>query len=251
MEPSNHPVSAPPAPCPPQNVSAQISCASNDLTISWDAAREAEYFLVSVSEDGGGGGESCNTTGASCSISNLTCGNRFRVHVTSVRGGCHSQRSPTPSVTSGMKPSAPPPLHPRQLFIHSPHSCPPPAPCQPQGVSGSLDCVTNSAWISWDAAAGADSYTVSAMGGGEYVANCTAGANTTCEVEDLACGVLFNFTVTATNRECDSRPSAAIDLQTGKHRGGGAGGYVPLTHVQDEMSETRKVMTRDKCTRKL
>lgn len=89
------------------------------------------------------------------------------------------------------------------------------APCQPQGIRGNLDCVTNSAWISWDTAPGAESYYVSAVGGQNYTGNCTTSSNTTCEVEDLECGVLYNFSVTAKNSECESQPSAIIDLQTG------------------------------------
>ena len=89
------------------------------------------------------------------------------------------------------------------------------APCQPQGIRGHLDCVTNSAWISWDAAPGADSYSVSAVGGGDYTGNCTTSSNTTCEVEDLACGVLYNFSIVATNSKCESQSSVTINLQTG------------------------------------
>uniref|UniRef100_A0A8C6PT07 Fibronectin type-III domain-containing protein n=1 Tax=Nothobranchius furzeri TaxID=105023 RepID=A0A8C6PT07_NOTFU len=89
------------------------------------------------------------------------------------------------------------------------------APCQPQGVQGSLNCVTNSARISWDAVPGAESYFVSAVDGANYSANCTASTNTTCEVKYLACGALYNFTVTAKNKNCDSSPSASISLQTG------------------------------------
>lgn len=90
-----------------------------------------------------------------------------------------------------------------------------PAPCQPQRIGSNLDCVTNSAWISWDAAAGADSYSVSAVGGEGSPANCSTSSNTTCEVEDLACGVLYNLTVVAVNSNCDSRPSETITLETG------------------------------------
>ncbi|XP_041804895.1 fibronectin type III domain-containing protein 7-like [Chelmon rostratus] len=158
------------------------------MAISWDAVREADHFLVSVIADNGGNGESCNTTNTECSISNVTCGNTFRVQVTSVRDTCRSQHSQTHSILS--------------------------APCQPQAIRGNLDCVTNSAWISWDAAPGADSYSVSAVGGEDYTANCTTSSNTTCEVEDLACGVLYNFSVIAKNSKCESPPSATIDLQT-------------------------------------
>ncbi|XP_067460816.1 mucin-4-like [Thunnus thynnus] len=176
------------AACPPQNLSSQVNCLSNDVTISWDATREAEYFLVSVTPENGGSSESCNTTNTACSVSNLTCGNTFTVEVTSVRGDCRSQHSQTHIIMA--------------------------APCQPQGIRGNLDCVTNSAWISWDAAPGADSYTVSAVGGEDYTANCTTSTNTTCEVEGLACGVLYNFSVVAKNSECESQPSATIELQT-------------------------------------
>lgn len=89
------------------------------------------------------------------------------------------------------------------------------APCQPQGIRGRLDCVANSAWISWNATDGADSYFVSAVGGEDRTANCSTSSNTTCEVEDLACGVLYNFSVIAKNSKCESQPSATIGLQTG------------------------------------
>ncbi|KAM4552488.1 fibronectin-like isoform 2-T2 [Odontesthes bonariensis] len=175
-------------PCPPQNMSAQISCLSNDLNISWDAIRDADHFLVSLTAENGGPIEVCNTTTTACSISNMTCGKTFTVQVTSVRGDCRSQHSLPQTIQS--------------------------APCQPQGIRGNLDCVTNSAWISWDAAPGADGYTASAVGGDSYTANCTTSTNTTCEVEDLACGVFYNFTVTAKNSKCESQPSATIKLQT-------------------------------------
>ncbi|XP_029309572.1 fibronectin type III domain-containing protein 7-like isoform X2 [Cottoperca gobio] len=175
------------APCPPQNVSAEVNCLSNDLTISWDAIKEADHFLVSVIAENGGKSEYCNTTNTVCSC-NVTCGNTFMVQVTSVRGACSSPHNQNHSILS--------------------------APCQPQGIRGNLDCVTNSAWISWDTAPGADSYTVSAVGGWNYIANCTTSSNTTCEVEDLACGVLYNFSVVAKNSNCESQPSDTINLQT-------------------------------------
>nr|XP_019957336.1 PREDICTED: fibronectin-like [Paralichthys olivaceus] len=176
------------APCPPQNVSAHFNCSSNDMMISWDATREADHFLVSVVTDNGGINESCNTTNTACSLSNVTCGKTFTIHVTSVRGDCSSRHSQNHTILS--------------------------APCPPQGIRGNLDCVTNSAWISWDAAAGADYYTVSAVGGGNHTANCSTSSNTTCEVEDLECGVLYNFRVTAKNSQCESPPGDTIDLQT-------------------------------------
>lgn len=84
-------------------MSANVSCASNDVSVSWNAAGAADRFLVSVTPDDGGAGESCNTTNAACSVRNVTCGKTFSVHVTSVRGSCHSQHSQAISIQSGMK----------------------------------------------------------------------------------------------------------------------------------------------------
>ncbi|XP_010791369.1 fibronectin type III domain-containing protein 7-like [Notothenia coriiceps] len=176
------------APCPPQNVSAEVDCLSNDLMISWDAVREADHFLTSVTADNGVTIGGCNTTNTACSIRNMTCGKTFSVHVTSIRGACRSQQSQAYSIMS--------------------------APCQPERISGRLDCVTNSAWISWNAAPGADSYAVSAVGEDNYIGNCTSSSNTTCEVEGLACVSLYNFSVIAKNSKCESQPSTTIDLQT-------------------------------------
>ncbi|XP_054888996.1 serine-rich adhesin for platelets-like [Poeciliopsis prolifica] len=174
-------------PCPPHNLNAELSCLSNDLTVTWNAVRDADHFLVHLTAANGENTAVCNTTNTTCSTSSLTCGDTYAVQVTSVRGTCQSEHNQTRSIQS--------------------------APCQPQGVRGYLDCVTNSAWISWDSAAGAESYTVLAVGDGAHTANCTS-TNTTCEVEDLACGVSYNFTVTAKNRQCESPPSASISLQT-------------------------------------
>lgn len=89
------------------------------------------------------------------------------------------------------------------------------APCQPQGITGYLDCVTNSAWISWNTSAGADSYSVAAESWQGYTGNCSTSSNNTCEVEDLECGVLYSFSVTAENSQCESQPSSSMDLETG------------------------------------
>ncbi|XP_019712180.1 receptor-type tyrosine-protein phosphatase beta-like [Hippocampus comes] len=177
------------APCPPLNVTTQLSCMSNNLTVSWDSVGYADYFLVWLSEDNvQGSGETFNTTDNECSTSHLNCGSSYAVQVTAVKGDCRTQSNQNYSILT--------------------------APCQPQGIQGSLDCVTNSAWISWDSALGADCYAVLAIGEDDSTANCTTWTNTTCEVEDLACGILYHFSVTAKNSQCDSYPSATIDLQT-------------------------------------
>uniref|UniRef100_A0A3B3DY87 Fibronectin type-III domain-containing protein n=1 Tax=Oryzias melastigma TaxID=30732 RepID=A0A3B3DY87_ORYME len=176
------------SPCPPSNVSAQMTCQSSNMTVYWDAIRDADHFLVSLTSVNGTI-QLCNTTTTTCFISNATCGETFTIQVTSVRA---SRQVST-------------------CFLFKFFS----SPCQPKGVNGHIDCVSNSAWITWDAALGANNYTVSAVGSGISTTNCTSITDTRCEVKDLACGVSFNFTVTASNTRCDSQPSAPFSLETG------------------------------------
>lgn len=90
-------------PCPPHNLSAQLSCLLNDLTVTWDAVRDADHFLVSLTAENGGTNELCNTTNTACSTSNLTCGNTYTIQVTSVRGDCQSEHNQSYTIQSGMK----------------------------------------------------------------------------------------------------------------------------------------------------
>ena len=90
-----------------------------------------------------------------------------------------------------------------------------PVPCQPQGVNGTLNCVTNSATVQWNPEPGVHNYTVTAVGEEGFNSSCST-SNSTCEVPDLACGMVYWFNVTASNGECESTPSDAITLVTGK-----------------------------------
>lgn len=91
------------------------------------------------------------------------------------------------------------------------------APCIPQGASGNLDCVTNSVWVSWQEAAGAESYKVLAVS--------AEGANSTCStpglfcnIPSLLCGMQYTFQVTAMNSWCASENyNNSFSIETGKH----------------------------------
>lgn len=72
---------------------------------------------------------------------------------------------------------------------------------------------------------------MSAVGGGGAAANCSTSSNTTCEVEDLACGVLYNFSVIAKNSNCESQPSETITLETGMRL---------LTFVSKDLTKTNR-----------
>ncbi|KAK0153692.1 Fibronectin type III domain-containing protein 7 [Merluccius polli] len=174
-------------PCIPQSVVANVECNSSIGSVSWTSSNRNEtYIAVATGLDNHT--HQCVTTNSSCTWNDLHCGEEYTVNVMARNGN----RTSLPSNSS---------------VIHT-------APCQPQGINGSLDCVTNSAWISWDSSPGAESYTVMSVGDGDHRLNCTTATNTSCEVQDLACGAQYNFSVIATNSHCDSMPSTAVELET-------------------------------------
>lgn len=88
------------------------------------------------------------------------------------------------------------------------------APCVPRNPEGRLDCVSNAAWVTWDASDGALSYFVLAQGVGGHNSSCST-ASSPCNVPDLECGTLYTFHVTAVNKHCRSNHSTTFELETG------------------------------------
>ena len=84
----------------------------------------------------------------------------------------------------------------------------------PQNVKGGLDCVSDTAWVTWDASVGAQSYFVLAEGVGGHNSSCTS-TSSPCNVPDLKCGTLYTFHVTAINDHCESNHSTSFELETG------------------------------------
>ncbi|XP_034531079.1 uncharacterized protein LOC117806306 [Notolabrus celidotus] len=175
------------APCPPQNLAVNAQCADGAMTISWMSNPDAEYFHAAAVSNTGAR-LYCNSTGTACTINDLPCGQTYNVTTLSVRDDCESQPSAVVASSS--------------------------APCVPSKTTGRLDCVSNSAWVTWDPSEGAHSYHVMAQGVGGHTANCTT-ASSPCNVPDLNCGTLYTFYVTAVNKHCNSSNSTTFELETG------------------------------------
>ncbi len=89
------------------------------------------------------------------------------------------------------------------------------APCVPLMLDVEMDCLSDSAWLTWEESAGAELYIATATdsGGQEYQCNST---ERQCTVEQLQCGRFYNFSVIASNSQCDSPMSNTLQTETGK-----------------------------------
>uniref|UniRef100_A0A8D3DKS8 Fibronectin type-III domain-containing protein n=1 Tax=Scophthalmus maximus TaxID=52904 RepID=A0A8D3DKS8_SCOMX len=175
------------APCAPQNVTVNSQCDEDAITVSWSPDPDAQYFHVAAVSNTWAK-LYCNSSGTTCALNDLPCGQTYNVTVLSVRDGCESKLSSVVQTSS--------------------------APCVPRNPVGHLDCVSNAAWVSWDEAEGAHSYFAFAEGTNGHNSSCTV-ASSPCEVPDLMCGTHYTFYVTATNEHCNSNYSTTFDLETG------------------------------------
>uniref|UniRef100_A0A3Q2W6E4 Fibronectin type-III domain-containing protein n=1 Tax=Haplochromis burtoni TaxID=8153 RepID=A0A3Q2W6E4_HAPBU len=174
-------------PCPPQNVSTQVDCSSNDLTVSWEAIGDADHFLVSLAAENGES-ELCNTTNTVCFSSNATCGKTFTVQVTSVREHCRSVHSQTQSIQS--------------------------EPCPPTDVRVNAACEHHRAVVSWTPSPGAETYHVVAEAADGHTHTCNT-SSTNCSLSELHCDEQYTVFVTAGHENCSSKASQNVTLNTG------------------------------------
>ncbi|KAM3619311.1 uncharacterized protein V6R79_006036 [Siganus canaliculatus] len=175
------------APCAPQNVAVDAQCADAAMVVSWSPNPDADYFHVAAVSNTGAR-LYCNSSSTSCTISELPCGQSYNVTVLSVRGDCESQAGVVVTTSS--------------------------APCVPKNLRTHLDCISNSAWVEWDASDGALSYSVLAQEAGGHNSSCTS-TSSQCNVPDLKCGTLYTFHATAVNDHCRSNRSTSFELETG------------------------------------
>ncbi|XP_040040842.2 uncharacterized protein fndc7b [Gasterosteus aculeatus] len=175
------------APCAPQDVAIDAQCDNGALAVSWSPNPDVQYFHVAAVSSTGGRLH-CNSSGTACTMRDLPCGQHYNVTALSVaRSGCESTPSAVVETST--------------------------APCVPSNAHGRLDCISNSAWVTWDASEGALSYYVMAQEVGGHNISCTT-SSSPCDIPDLKCGTHYSFYVTAVNKQCRSNHSS-FELQTG------------------------------------
>lgn len=90
-------------------------------------------------------------------------------------------------------------------------------PCEPLSLAVDIYCKTNSAILSWNESEGAVKYFVFAQPMDGDMLYCDS-TNTSCIIEGLECGEMYNFSVEASNGICNSSFSAPLQAGAGKYQ---------------------------------
>ncbi|XP_054624521.1 fibronectin type III domain-containing protein 7-like [Dunckerocampus dactyliophorus] len=177
-------------PCSPTNVSSQLDCLAGTAHLSWAPSPNAVDYVAVINNTEVS--HSCFSLTANCTINNLLCDNSYEIFVDTHDGNCVSPFS-----------------SPQRLG---------PGPCDPVNVTTVLQCGSDAATVSWNASAGATAYTVLAYKyGSQYQASCWAMA-TSCQLDGLQCGAIYNLTVLAEDTTCNSTGENTTILMTGNHK---------------------------------
>ncbi|XP_071392950.1 fibronectin-like [Centroberyx affinis] len=174
------------APCAPQSLAGTTACGTHSLLASWNASLGATSYTTTVTGPNGFS-ETCSSPSLTCSVTGLQCASQYSIAVTSQGSHCSSSPSQTVLMTG---------------------------PCDPTNVTGVLQCGSNTATVSWDAAAGAVAYTVLAQeDGSQHYTSCRSSA-TSCQLSQLNCGTVYNLTVLAEDATCNSTGDTSTALMT-------------------------------------
>ncbi|XP_035277663.1 fibronectin type III domain-containing protein 7-like [Anguilla anguilla] len=185
--PQSQTVMLPTVPCAPSSVRGWVDCASNAASISWAPSPNAlSYSVMATAADGHA--HSCNSTSATCLVTDLHCGEEYAFTVTASDGSCDSLASAPVSLET--------------------------APCAPTNVANHLYCGTNVLAVSWDSAGTLLNYSATARAPNGTMHSCST-ADSSCHITDLLCGQWYSLTVTASNANCTGPESAAQTVQTG------------------------------------
>ncbi|XP_072296578.1 uncharacterized protein [Eucyclogobius newberryi] len=174
------------APCVPTNIAAVMDCTIDSAAVSWTASSGAENYTVTGQSTANN--VSCETSGLTCDLTNLSCGTQYTIHVVASDSTCSSAQSQPMTLDTG--------------------------PCPPENVSAVIACETNSLTVSWTSSALAQHYLVSATaqnGGSNQTCNTT---DTECILNSVSCGNTYVVHVTSVKGSCRSLPSQTATVMS-------------------------------------
>ncbi|XP_069825096.1 receptor-type tyrosine-protein phosphatase beta-like isoform X2 [Dendropsophus ebraccatus] len=172
-------------PCIPTNLRAELPCGNTTATLLWDPARGAATYSVLVSGPNAWSA-TCGSSNTTCQISDLQCGQGYRVTLIASNTQCNSL--------------------PSTLDFYT-------APCVPQNVKPTVVCGSNTTKVTWDQTPGAVNYTATVRGADGKPHSCST-SDTTCDIGDLQCGQTYQVVVTSRGQQCQTE-SPAVQFHTG------------------------------------
>lgn len=82
------------APCAPQNLSVLMDCGSDSITLKWEIAFGALYYIATATDELGTN-YTCNSVETHCQITGLRCGATYSAFVIASNIKCNSSISNT------------------------------------------------------------------------------------------------------------------------------------------------------------
>ncbi|KAK3546853.1 hypothetical protein QTP86_003744 [Hemibagrus guttatus] len=168
------------SPCPPNQVSAQVPCESNVMSVSWQISHGSDSYLA-VAQSNKGQRFNCSSNRTTCHIPGLECGQTYEVYVSGVVGTCIGPKSQSQIVKT--------------------------APCMPQNIQAILACQSTVLNVTWQQSGEATQYRAMVeTSAGQVIYPVTDKLFFT--VSNILCGMTYNVTVVAQNDKCNSSHSS-------------------------------------------
>lgn len=189
------------------------SCGSNSITVSWQPSKGAISYMA-VAENAQGLKWSCNTTGTTCQIPNLPCGQDYNIYVSGIDWNCIGAKSQIKIIRAGEN---------INFFFLSTNifecsdrksSVLSSAPCVPDNVQTNLDCLSGVLDITWQSTGYFVQFYASVVSSKGQVSSCETDSPN-CVISSLQCDTTYSVTVTAQNEICNSSLSPTKQVTTG------------------------------------
>ncbi|XP_067226572.1 fibronectin type III domain-containing protein 7-like, partial [Chanodichthys erythropterus] len=172
------------------SVSVDYSCPSESAVVSWTAVLGATAYRATATSQSGTI-LSCTSNSTKCQLRNLTCGENYTVHVTTLSNNCESPSNATTSFQT--------------------------VPCPPSDLMLYRECSSNVIIFSWAPNNYSTYYFGRAVDSTGKVMECLT-ADTSCFFTDTTCGRLYTFTVFGSSSlaidQCNTATSSSIQIRT-------------------------------------
>lgn len=205
------------APCAPTNMAVGRNCGQSFAQVTWSASLGALSYQAAA-KDKDGQRLLCSSNGTSCRLEGLMCSQVYSVAVTAMDDNCSSNESSVEIIQTGQKEQERISIDTfckTQRLNHYVMRPSPAAPCPPSQLNISVNCVNNSAVLTWTSSPNAVSYTGRAVSTDRHTVTCEAGMILGCQLNGLQCGKEYAFTVSSSDGDCQSPESEPVVHKTG------------------------------------